>query len=144
MIDARFAPYAALVLRLGVGSMWISHALLKYLVFTLPGFAGFLASHGMPSFLAWPVFVLEIGGGVFILLGVYSRWAALLLIPILIGAASVHVANGWVFSNPGGGWEYPVFLIVASIAQGLLGDGALAIKRNPSMMSLTLQPRTQQ
>jgi putative oxidoreductase len=36
--------------------------------------------------------------------------------------------NGWVFSAPGGGWEYPTYLFVLSIAQFLLGDGAFALK----------------
>jgi putative oxidoreductase len=39
--------------------------------------------------------------------------------------------NGWVHTSPGGGWEYPVFLIAASISLWLLGDGAAALKRSP-------------
>ena len=62
------------------------------------------------------------------MLGVYTRRVSLALVPILIGAAMVHVPNGWVFSAPNGGWEYPVFLVMASLAQALLGDGALALR----------------
>jgi putative oxidoreductase len=127
VIDQRFAPYAAALLRASLGAMWISHALLKYLVFTIAGFAGFLAGHGMPSILAWPVFLMEIVGGILILLGVRGRIVSLALLPILAGATSVHLANGWVFTSANGGWEYPVFLIVASIAHVLLGDGAFAL-----------------
>jgi putative oxidoreductase len=39
----------------------------------------------------------------------------------------VHWANGWSFTAAGGGWEYVAFLIVALVAQALLGDGALAV-----------------
>jgi putative oxidoreductase len=39
----------------------------------------------------------------------------------------VHAGNGWVFTAPNGGWEYPAFLIVASVVQFLLGDGAYAL-----------------
>ena len=46
----------------------------------------------------------------------------------LLGAAWVHAPNGWVFSAPNGGWEYPVFLVMASVTQFLLGDGAWALK----------------
>lgn len=137
MIDQRFAPYAALVLRLALGTMWISHAMLKYLVFTIPGFAGFLGSVGLPSFMAWPVFLLEMTGGIVIVLGVYSRFASLLLLPIIAGAAWVHLGNGWVFSNAHGGWEYPVFLLVASVVHVLLGDGALTLKRSPTWLGLS-------
>jgi putative oxidoreductase len=39
--------------------------------------------------------------------------------------------NGWVFTSQGGGWEYPAFLVAASIALWLLGDGVLALRRSP-------------
>jgi putative oxidoreductase len=39
----------------------------------------------------------------------------------------VHLPNGFVFSYPNGGWEYPAFLIVAAGVQALLGDGAYAL-----------------
>jgi putative oxidoreductase len=39
----------------------------------------------------------------------------------------VHLPNGWVFSAPNGGWEYPAFLIVASVVQALVGAGAYAV-----------------
>jgi putative oxidoreductase len=47
---------------------------------------------------------------------------------VLAGATLAHIGNGWVFSAPNGGWEYPVFLIAASFIHVLLGDGAFAIK----------------
>ena len=50
-------------------------------------------------------------------------------IPLLLGALSVHAGNGWVFSNENGGWEYPAYLVVAAIAQALLGAGALSVER---------------
>ena len=119
------------LLRVSLGVMWIAHALLKLLVFTLPGTAQFFASVGLPGFLAYPVFAMEILGGAALLLGLYARQVALALVPVMAGAAWVHLGNGWVFTSSGGGWEYPVFLIVASLALWLLGDGAAALKRSP-------------
>lgn len=118
------------LLRVSLGVMWISHALLKLFVFTLPGTAQFFASVGIPGFLAYPVFGVELLGGIALVLGLYARQVSLALVPVMIAAASVHIHNGWVFTSPGGGWEYPVFLTVASIALWLLGDGAVAIKRS--------------
>jgi len=118
------------VLRVSLGVMWIAHALLKLVVFTLPGTAQFFASIGFPGFLAYPVFAAELLGGIALLLGVYARQVALGLVPVMAVAAWVHVPNGWVHTSTGGGWEYPVFLIAASIALWLLGDGAAAIKRS--------------
>ncbi|MCG8433604.1 MAG: hypothetical protein MJA83_06210, partial [Gammaproteobacteria bacterium] len=60
------------------------------------------------------------------------------LVPILVGAWAVHAGNGWVFSNPNGGWEYPAFLIAAGITQALLGDGAFAVK--PKQLRQSILP----
>jgi putative oxidoreductase len=128
MINTNTAPYAALLLRLSLGTMFIAHALLKLVVFTLPGTVQFFETLGYPGFLAYVVFGAELAGGALLVLGVYTRWVSLALIPILVGAAMVHVPNGWVFSAPNGGWEYPVFLVNASAVQALLGDGALALR----------------
>ncbi|WP_420472717.1 DoxX family protein [Noviherbaspirillum sp. ST9] len=139
MIDHTLSPYAATLLRVSLGTMWISHALLKLLVFTIAGFEGFLASHGMPTFIAWPVVLLEITGGTLILLGWHGRIASLVLLPILAGATAAHIANGWVFSNANGGWEYPVFLMAMSVVHILLGDGALALSREKARNGMRLK-----
>ncbi len=128
--STRSADWGIALLRVALGTMWVSHALLKLLVFTLPGTAQYFASVGLPGFLALPVFLLEIAGGAALILGLYARQAALALVPVMAGAAWVHGPNGWVHTSPGGGWEYPVFLIVVSIALWLLGDGAATIRRS--------------
>lgn len=124
------APYGVTLLRISLGAMWIAHALLKLFVFTLPGSAQFFESVGIPGILAYPVFAAELLGGAAILLGVYARQVSLALTPVMGVAASVHFANGWLFTNKGGGWEYPVFLAFASVALWLAGDGALALRRS--------------
>ena len=127
MIDNRTAPYAALVLRVTLGVMFIAHSLvLKHFTYTLPGTAQFFESIGLPGALAYVTFWAELLGGVALVAGFATRWVALALIPILVGATWVHVGNGWVFSAANGGWEYPVFLIAASLVQALLGDGKFA------------------
>lgn len=127
MIDTRTAPYAAFVLRAALGLMFIAHALLKYSVFTLPGTAKFFESLGLPGPLAYATFAAELIGGALILAGLGTRWVSLALVPVLLGATWAHAANGWLFTAPNGGWEYPAFLVVAAIAQSLLGDGRFAL-----------------
>lgn len=129
MIDARFAPYGALLLRLGLGTMWIAHALLKVFVFTMPGTVAFFEKVGFWGPLAYVVVAAELVGGAAILAGVYGRWVSAALIPIMAGALMTHLPNGWVFSAGGGGWEYPAFLILASAVHALIGDGAYALGR---------------
>ncbi len=124
------APYGVALLRISLGVMWMAHALLKWLVFTLPGTAQFFASVGFPGVLAYPVFAAELLGGLAILLGLYARQVSLALAPVMAVAATVHFGNGWVHTSQGGGWEYPVFLTVASVALWLAGDGAFALRRS--------------
>lgn len=129
MVDTRTAPYGLFLLRLALGLMWLSHGLMKIFVFTVPGFAGFLSSKiGLPGFLALPFIAAEIIGGLLLIGGVYARQVSVLLIPLMLGALNYHLPNGWVFSAPGGGWEYPAFLVVAQIVVALSGEGAFAVK----------------
>ncbi len=122
------AGYGIALLRISLGVMWIAHALLKLLVFTLPGTAQFFQSVGFPGFLAYPVFAVELLGGIALVSGLYARQVSLALVPVMLAAASVHFGNGWVFTSVNGGWEYPVFLAVTSVVLWLVGDGAFAAR----------------
>ena len=122
------SDYAALVLRIGLGAMFIAHGLLKVFVFTLPGTVGFFEQVGFPGWTAYVVTIAEIGGGILLLAGIGVRAVSLALTSVLLGALFVHFGSGWVFSNPNGGWEYPAFLILASIALALLGPGKFAVR----------------
>jgi putative oxidoreductase len=129
MIDFRTAPYAALLLRVSLGVMFLAHGLwLKVFVFTVAGTVGFFQSIGYPAAFAYLVILGEITGGLALLLGVWTRTASLLLLPIMVGATLQHVGNGWLFNVQGGGWEYPVFWTVALVVQALLGEGAYALR----------------
>jgi len=118
----------ALILRVTLGSVLISHSLyLKMIVFTLAGTAQFFSSIGLPEVLAYIVFFVEVVSGASLLLGFNTRFFSALVIPVLLGATWVHSANGWLFTNSGGGWEYPLFLTLMTVAQLSLGDGKYAI-----------------
>ena len=84
---------------------------------------------GLPSSLAYVVFALEAIGGVLLVLGIRTRWVALALVPVLIGATWAHIGNGWVFSNANGGWEYPVLLIVIAVVVALQATPAAGAVR---------------
>jgi len=129
MMDSRTAPYAALLLRVSMGLLFLAHGLaLKVFTFTIPGTVGYFQSIGYPGFFVYLVILGEIGGGLALILGVWTRAIAVLLLPIMIGATLQHVGHGWVFNATGGGWEFPVFWIVALLVQALLGDGAYALR----------------
>ena len=129
--DARAVTAGATLLRLTLGAMFVSHALFKITAFGVAGFAGWLDSLGLPGFMAAPVIALELAGGFLLIAGFYARYVAIALLPILAVATWVHAPNGLIFSNANGGWEYPVFLMIASVVQALIGDGAFALKSRP-------------
>lgn len=134
MNQQRMTDYAVTLLRVSLGVMYLAHSIvLKLITFGLAGTAGYFASIGLPGWLAYLTFAAEAVGGVMLVLGIYARWVALALIPALLGAIIwAHWGNGWVFNAPNGGWEYPFYLIVLSLAQFLLGDGRHALRPAPA------------
>ncbi|WP_406565595.1 DoxX family protein [Halomonas jincaotanensis] len=122
-------PHAIALLRIALGVMTLAHGLMKVFLFTVPGTVGYFESLGLPGFLAYLTILAEVGGGLALILGLFTRWVSLALIPVLLGAAWVHLGNGWVFSNEGGGWEFPVFWALALLVQAGLGSGSLTANR---------------
>jgi putative oxidoreductase len=122
--EENLRDHAALLLRLGLGTVLLSHGLLKVFVFTIPGTVGFFESLGLPAIVAYGTIFGEIAGGLAILAGVLTRLAALLSLPIMLGATWAHGANGWVFSNTGGGWEYPALLSLLALTVAMQGAGS--------------------
>ena len=127
--------FATFLLRIALGIVYLAHSLLlKLATYGLAGTAGFFVSVGLPGWLAYVTFLAEAIGGVLLILGVKTRWVVLALMPALFGAIIwVHAGNGWVFTAPNGGWEYPAFLIVVSVVQFLLGDGLYALAPSKSL-----------
>ncbi|MEN7341733.1 MAG: DoxX family protein [Pseudomonadota bacterium] len=123
------AGYAALILRVSLGIMFIAHAALKIFVFTPAGTVGFFGSLGLPAICAYLTIGAELLGGAALILGFYTRWVSMALIPVLVGSiVLVHGSKGWLFANEGGGYEYPLFLIAASVVAALLADGYYSIR----------------
>ncbi len=128
MIDTRTAAYGAFVLRVALGVLALSHGLTKLFVFTPAGTVGFFASLGYPAIVAWFAMTVETVGGLALILGVYARVVAVLQLPVLLGATLVHLPNGWMFANPNGGYEYPLFWALALLSLALIGPGAYALR----------------
>ena len=137
MIDPMTAPYAALVLRWSLGVMFIANALLKWRVYTIPVTIANFRSIGLPGWFAYVVISVELIGGGCLVLGIAPRYVALLLVPLIVGTiVTVHGKNGWPFSNPGGGWEFPAFWAATLVVQCLAGDGAWTLVPSKTVSSL--------
>ena len=128
MLKTDTTPYAALVLRVSLGLLFLAHVALKFFVFTIPGFVGFFASLGLPAVLAYAVLALELLGAVALILGVYAPWVAIPLAIEMLGTiVLVHGANGWMAAAKGGGWEFPALWTAGLVALALMNDTAYAI-----------------
>jgi len=123
--------YGAFIIRVSLGVVLLAHGLLKVLVFTIPGTIGYFESLGLPAIAAHLVIYGELLGGAALILGLYSRLVAALSLPILIGSVWAHAANGWLFSAPNGGWEFPVLLVALAVAVAVQGGGAFALRKLP-------------
>ena len=123
--------HGAFLNRIALGSILLAHGALKIFVFTIPGTVGFFESLGLPAMMAYLTIFGEVAGGTALILGIYPRLVALLSLPILGGAAWTHLGNGWLFSNQGGGWEFPVLLVVLALVVAMQGAGSFAIKKLP-------------
>lgn len=124
------ANLAAFLLRLVTGAWFLTHGLIKLFVFTPAGTAGYFQSIGLPGALGYLTMLLEIAGGLALLAGVATRYVSVVLAAVLLGATWFgHAGNGFTFSNPGGGWEYPVLWAVVMLALALLGDGRWSLAK---------------
>ena len=127
-MENQLRSYGVFLLRVALGVMFLVHSVVYMLLtLTLPGTAKFFVSIGLSAWLAYATFLAEALGGILLVLGIQTRWVALFLSPILIGATWAHAGNGWLFASENGGWEYPLYLFVLCIAQAMLGDGAYAL-----------------
>src|SRR5256884_1199977 len=80
MIDAKMAPYGALLLRVSMGILFLLHGVyLKAFAFGMTGTAKFFAGLGLAEWFAWLVMLYETIGGLALIFGVYARWVALFL-----------------------------------------------------------------
>jgi putative oxidoreductase len=133
------SQYGATVLRLFLGVTFVMHAYLAFVIYTPAGAAAFNARMGiaLPEVAAWFTILAHGLGGLMMILGLWTRWAALANLPVMLGAlVFVHLSQGYflkgvlVGSAPQtAGYEYVLLIVGATLAQVLLGGGALAITR---------------
>jgi putative oxidoreductase len=91
------------------------------------GTAALLEGAGLSGPLAYAATHAVVIGGVMLILGVQSRWVALALSPVSFAAVWAHLGHGWISPTQGSGWECSLYLLVLSVVQVLVGDGAYAL-----------------
>lgn len=117
-----------LVLRLALGILILLHGVAK-ISSGVSGVGGMLASHGLPSALAYLVYVGEIVAPVLVIIGFYTRPAAwIIAINMVVAIWLVHMKELLVLGK-NGGWalELQGMFLFAAIAVALLGAGRLSV-----------------
>lgn len=125
--------WGLLLLRVAVGLVFAVHGAQKLLLFGIGGTAGFLGSLGipLPEVAAIAVILVELVGGLALLIGLGTRYvAALLAVNMAVALFTVHLPNG--FFVDGGGVEFVLVLLAAALFFALHGGGALAVDRRLS------------
>ncbi len=122
-LNGKLSTYAPLLLRIALGAVFIVHGFGK--LTDLQSTIGFFGKIGIPlsGFFAWVVALVEFGGGLLVLTGLYTRIAAALIAVVMIVAMlSVKFAQGFL-----GGWEFDFTLFMVAVSLVLIGDGTPAL-----------------
>lgn len=122
-----------LILRLTVGALLLLHGFAK-LRHGVGGIGEGLVAHGLPSALAYGVFLGEVVAPIFVLLGTYTRLAALVIaVNMVVAVALVHVGDV-LHLGKSGGWaiELPALYFFGALAIALLGAGRYSLSRGAS------------
>lgn len=123
--------FGLLVLRVGLGIVFAMHGWQKLFQMGIPGVAGFFGMLGVPApeMAAVVVSLVELVGGMALVIGLFTRWVAIpLAIDMLVAALLVHIWGGFFAPN---GVEMVLLPLAASIALVLAGPGALAVDGLP-------------
>ena len=120
------------IIRIHLGIILLAHGWLKVSVFTVDGTIDYFASIGLPAIIAYLLIFGELVGGSALILGIQTRLASSMAVPIDIVAAIMNGGNGWLHSASGGGWEYAASLTVIAVAVAIMGSGNfLSLNLNP-------------
>jgi putative oxidoreductase len=135
--------WGATLLRLGLGLVYVMHGWYAVAVIGVQAAAGYIVRMGYPPglapALAWYLVVVHLAGGALMILGVGTRVAALLQLPIMASALFLHhfaqgfFLHGTIVTTADGprpiaaGYEYVLLVLVGTLAVALLGPGRLSV-----------------
>ena len=127
MTDSTPNSWGPTLLRITVGIVFLVHGAQKMFVWGFHGVAGFLGQVGipLPALFAVVLTLVELVGGAALVLGLFTRWAALLLaLDMLVAVLAVKLKGGFFAPR---GFEYELVLMVASLSLVLMGGGAASL-----------------
>ena len=123
----KWGGYAPFILRVATGLIFAAHGWQK-LQMGVPGVSGFLAGLGfpLPDLFAVLLIAAELVGGILLILGAFTHWVAkILAVVALVALVTVHLGNGFFVS--GGGYEFILLILAASVSVMITGPGKWAL-----------------
>lgn len=128
-MDQKSINLALLILRLGVGVIFIAHGLSKLL-----NTVGIAQAVGLSATLVFILGIIEMLAGLSVVLGILVRYAALVLALVMIGAIyfKVYVWQVPFIAAKATGWELDLILLAVNLALVLTKGGGLTILRSQS------------
>jgi putative oxidoreductase len=133
-VFSKYSDYAPLVLRVALAMVFIAHGYQKLFVMGVPAVGEMFAGLGIPmaGVAAWVVALVELVGGICLLLGFLTRYAAVLIgIVMVVAILKVKLAVGLIapMGAPMPGAELDVALLAAAIAVALAGPGKWSLEK---------------
>lgn len=124
----KWEAYAPLILRVVVGIIFAMHGYQKLTQFGLEGTTGFLASLGFPAASVFAVLLIaaELGGGILLILGLFTHWVAkILAIVSIVALFTVHISKGFFMAT--GGYEFILLILATTLSLMITGPGKYAL-----------------
>jgi len=120
-----------LIIRLMVGCLMLFHGMAKIMhPDSLNFISGTLSSVGLPSFIAYGVYIGEVIAPLMIIAGIFSRYAGLVVVVNMAFALFLAHTGDVFMLTEHGGWrlELQAFYLFGALAIVLMGSGRLAFK----------------
>ena len=122
----KWGAFAPLVLRVVVGAIFAMHGYQKLTMMGVPGVSGFLTMLGfpMPDVFAVLLIAAELGGGILLILGLFTHWTAKVLAFVsIVALVTVHLSKGFFLP----GYEFILLILAASVSVMITGAGKYSL-----------------
>jgi putative oxidoreductase len=125
------------ILRVTLGAIYVTHGWLAAFVIGPEGMGGYITRMAYPPaaapLLTWYLIVVHLVGGVLIIVGLFTRPAAIAQVPIMASALFLLHWNQGFFMKESGGYEYSLLVLASTLALALLGPGAASVDHKRSL-----------
>lgn len=118
---------SVVILRVVLGFTFFIHGLVKFQG-GIENIVGWFSSIGLPGFLAYGVALIEVVGGLALVVGLFTRWVSILIALLMIGATlKVKLAVGFLGNGQMAGYELDLAFLAMAVSIAITGSKAYAL-----------------